>query len=57
MQAILGIAVLTAILWALSTQRKSTAWHTVLGALGLQFALAILVLKVPFVKDAFSWVA
>ena len=41
MQAILGIAVLTAILWALSTQRKSTAWHTVLGALGLQFALAL----------------
>ena len=37
--------------------RKSTAWHTVLGALGLQFALAILVLKVPFVKDAFTWVA
>ena len=57
MQAILGIAVLIAILWALSTQRKSTAWHTVLGALGLQFALAILVLKVPFVKDAFTWVA
>ena len=57
MQAILGIAVLTAILWALSTQRKSTAWHTVLGALGLQFALAILVLKVPFVKDVFTWVA
>ena len=40
-----------------ATQRKSTAWHTVLGALGLQFALAILVLKVPFVKDVFTWVA
>ena len=47
MQAFLGILVLTAILWALSTQRKSTAWHTVLGALDLQFALAILLLGCP----------
>ena len=51
------MAVLAAIMWGASTSRKSVAWRTVLGALALQFALAILVLKVPFVKEGFTWVA
>ena len=57
MRALLGILVLTGILWAVSASRKSVAWRTILGALGLQFILAVLVLKAPFVKEAFQWVA
>lgn len=57
MQALLGILVLTAILWAFSTHRSGIAWRTVFGAIGLQFVLALLVLKVPLMKDAFTWVA
>ena len=57
MQAFLGIAVLCALMWALSTARKSMAWRTILGALGLQFVMALLVLKVPFIHAAFRRVA
>ena len=57
MRALLGMAVLAGILWLFSTQRKSIAWRTIGGALLLQFLLAILVLKVPGVKDTFSYVA
>ena len=57
MQAFLGIAVLCALMWALSTARKSVAWRTILGALGLQFVMALLVLKVPFIHAAFRRVA
>jgi CNT family concentrative nucleoside transporter len=57
MRALLGMAVIAGILYALSTQRKNVVWRTVGGALLLQFLLAILVLKVPGVKDAFSFVA
>lgn len=57
MRALLGMAVLVGILYALSTRRKAVEWRTVGGALVLQFFLAILVLKVPGVKDAFSYVA
>ncbi|RPG81737.1 MAG: Na+ dependent nucleoside transporter [Crocinitomicaceae bacterium TMED114] len=57
MQAILGILVLTGLMWLMSTSRKSVAWRTILGALALQFVMALLVLKVPFVHGAFRGVA
>lgn len=57
MRAILGILFFIGLLWLVSSERKSVAWRTILGAIGLQFVLAFLVLKVPFINDAFRWVA
>ena len=57
MRAILGILVFTAVLWLFSSARKSVAWRTIIGALGLQFIMAFLVLKVPFIRAGFRWVA
>lgn len=57
MRAILGILVLTAIAWLLSTDRKAIRWRSVLFAFILQFALALLILKTPGVEMVFRYVA
>ncbi len=57
MRAILGVIVLVAIAWALSSDRKKINWVTVGGAFGLQLILALLILKVPFVNTGFDWLA
>lgn len=44
----LGIVVLIALAWALSTRRDLFPWRTVLTGLALQFAIAIFVLRTPF---------
>ena len=51
MQAILGIAVLLGIAWLLSEARQSVRWRTVVVGLVMQFALALLLLRAPFVGD------
>ncbi|MFT4779732.1 MAG: CNT family concentrative nucleoside transporter [Flavobacteriales bacterium] len=57
MRAILGVVILVAIAWALSSDRKKINWVTVGGAFGLQLILAVLILKVPFVNTGFDWLA
>lgn len=57
MRAILGIVILVAIAWLLSSDRKKINWVTVGGAFGLQLILALLILKVPFVNEGFDWLA
>jgi CNT family concentrative nucleoside transporter len=52
-QALAGVAGLLAIAWIFSEKRWSVPWRAVLGGLLLQLALAVLLLKVPLVKDAF----
>jgi concentrative nucleoside transporter, CNT family len=42
-----GIAVLTALAWALSENRRRVQWKVVGWGLGLQFGIAVLMLKVP----------
>ena len=51
MQAILGIVVLIAISWTLSEARQEIRWRTVLIGLAIQFALALILLRVPMVSD------
>ncbi len=46
-RGILGLLVMLGVCYALSGNRKSINWRLVGGGVGLQFALAILVLKVP----------
>ncbi|MDX1905711.1 MAG: nucleoside transporter C-terminal domain-containing protein [Bacteroidia bacterium] len=53
----LGLIVMVVILWALSANRKAIDWKLVGSGMALQLLFAVLVLKVPFVKIGFSWVA
>jgi CNT family concentrative nucleoside transporter len=57
LRGLLGIAVLLAVCYLLSANRKGIDWKLVLSGLGFQFILAILILKVPGVKIAFEWIA
>ncbi len=57
LRGLLGITVLLAVTYLLSANRKGIDWKLVLSGLGIQFLLAIMILKVPGVKPAFEWVA
>lgn len=52
-QGLLGVVALAAMAWAASEDRRAVPWRTIAGALGLQFALAGLLLHVPAFKAAF----
>ena len=56
-RGLIGIAFLILVAWLFSNNRKAINWRMVGTGLGLQLILAILVLKVPFVKDVFEWIA
>ncbi len=49
-----GIAVILLIGWALSERRSAVAWQTVAVGIGLQLALAILVLWIPLGQSLFD---
>ena len=53
-QGITGILVLLGVAYLLSNNRKEIKIRTVLWGLGLQFSLALMILKIPFVKSQFS---
>lgn len=52
LQSLLGIVVLIAIAWALSEDRRAPNWRMVGGTLLLQAAIALLLLEVPWARDA-----
>ena len=47
-QALLGVAVFIAIAYAVSADRKAVRWRPVFVGVGLQFALGLILLKLPF---------
>jgi len=51
LQSLLGICVLIAGAWAMSEDRRAFNWRFVAGTLLLQAALALILLKVPVVRD------
>jgi CNT family concentrative nucleoside transporter len=55
LQGSLGIAVLVAIAWILSEDRRSVQPRLVVSGLALQLVLAVLLLKLPAVKALFIW--
>lgn len=57
LRALLGIAVLLAIAWIFSSNRKAINWKLVLIGLGLQLVFALGVLKVPFIAKLFDAVS
>lgn len=56
-RATLGMTVLIGIGYLLSSHKKSIAWKTIFLGILLQFILAILVLKVPFINKGFDYAA
>jgi concentrative nucleoside transporter, CNT family len=52
MQAILGIGLLVALAWSVSEARGAIRWRAVALGLALQFALALVLLRVPAVREA-----
>ena len=52
-QALAGIAGLLALAWLASENRRAVPWRAVGAGLALQLVLALLLLKLPFAKDAF----
>jgi CNT family concentrative nucleoside transporter len=53
LQALTGIAGIIALAWLGSEARRRVLWRTVAAGLALQLILAVLLLKLPPVKDAF----
>ena len=53
MQPVLGIAGLLLIAWLLSEARRAVPWRAVAAGLALLLVLALLLLKLPYAKDAF----
>jgi len=51
LQSALGICVLVAAAWALSEDRRTFPWRVVVGTLLLQAVLALILLKLPMVRD------
>ncbi|MEM9739848.1 MAG: nucleoside transporter C-terminal domain-containing protein [Pseudomonadota bacterium] len=51
-RALIGIAVIFAIAWGLSENRRAFPWRIVLGAVALQFSFALLLFAVPPVRNA-----
>jgi CNT family concentrative nucleoside transporter len=46
-QGLAGVLVLLALAWLLSENRRAIAWRTVVGGVVLEFALAVLLIRVP----------
>ena len=57
LRGLFGIAVLLLIGFGLSKNRRRIDWPLVLKSLALQFAVAVLVLKVGFIKSGFNGIA
>ncbi|MFK7946904.1 MAG: NupC/NupG family nucleoside CNT transporter [Saprospiraceae bacterium] len=57
LRGLLGMTVMLGACYVLSANRKNIDWKLVLSGLGIQFVLAILMLKVPGVKIVFEYIA
>jgi len=53
LQSAFGLIVLTVIAWGLSENRGAVSWKTALAGLGLQLAVALVLLKIPLFQDVF----
>ena len=55
-RGLVGIVGLLAICYLLSIDKKKINWRLVAMGIGLQLALAFMMLKLPFIRAAFQWV-
>jgi CNT family concentrative nucleoside transporter len=56
LQSALGVFAILALAFAISENRRAVPWRPVVTGLGITFALALLMLKVPQAKIAFVWI-
>lgn len=56
MQPLAGIVVILVLAWLSAGHARRWNWRLVCGGLGLQFLLALLLLKVPVLQQALQWV-
>src|SRR5437016_1897301 len=54
LHALAGIIGLIALAWLLSENRRAVPWRTIAAALGLQVLVAIICIRFPVIKNAFS---
>jgi CNT family concentrative nucleoside transporter len=54
LQAVVGYLLLLALAWTLSSRRRAIPWRTVLGGIGLQLALALLIFRLPGARELFA---
>jgi concentrative nucleoside transporter, CNT family len=52
---LLGMALILAVGYAVSRNRRAIRWSTIAWGLGLQIGFAVFVLKVPFGQQLFAW--
>ncbi len=52
--SLLGWFTMIAVAWAISYNRKLFPWRTVVWGVGLQFTLALLILKMPWGEKLFE---
>ena len=52
-QSVLGVIVLTAFAWAIAERRQAPPWKVMAAGLAVQFGIALVLLKVTVVKQAF----
>ena len=55
-QPILGIAALVAVAWAISEDRRGFPWRTAIAGLLVQFAVALILIKLPGSQIVFKWI-
>ena len=55
-RGLIGIVSLLGICYLLSIDKKKIDWRLVIMGIGLQIALALVMLKLPFVRSVFQWV-
>ena len=55
MQSAIGLIALPFIAWMLSENRRAISWRVLAAGLGLQMAIALVLLKVPGSEQAFIW--
>ena len=51
-RALIGIALIYGLCWALCEQRRIFPWKLVAGATAMQFAFALILFAIPFIKEA-----
>ncbi len=56
LQSALGVAAIIALAFVISENRRAVPWRQVVTGLGVTFALALLMLKVPQTQIAFDWI-
>nr|MBS0037382.1 Na+ dependent nucleoside transporter [Saprospiraceae bacterium] len=56
-RGIIGVAFLLGLCFLLSRNRKRIDWRLVLGGIFLQIALALAILRLPFIYRIFQWIA